>query len=113
MRIIDKVEYLAHVNPIFKKLHLLKLSDICQQQIMVFVYKFTHNLLPINFSNYFFCAANDSHTHFTRHSSGLYIPFAKTDARQKSMKVVGPLSWNQLTVDIQQSVSLPVFKKKS
>ena len=80
VRIIDKAEYLAHVNPIFKKLHLLKLSDICQQQIMVFVCKSTHNLLPTNFSNYF-CAAKDIHTHFTRHSSGLYIPFAKTDVR--------------------------------
>ena len=91
VRIIDKAEYLAHVNPIFKKLHLLKLSDICQQQIMVFFYKSIHNLLPTNFSK-LFCVAKDIHIHFTRHSSGLYIPFAKTDVRQKSMKVAGPLS---------------------
>ena len=79
VRIIVKAEYLAHVNPIYKKLHLLKLNDICQQKIMVFVYKSTNNLLPINFSNYF-CAAKDIHTHTLQDT-----PLISTFRLQKQM----------------------------
>ena len=50
--IIGKAEYLAHTDPLLKQFGLLKIDDIGQQQICVFVYKFIRQELPANFANY-------------------------------------------------------------
>ena len=53
IRIIGKADYLAHTDPLFIKFGLLKIDDIGQQQISIFVYEFIKKLLPANFANYF------------------------------------------------------------
>ena len=110
IRIIVKAEYLAHADPLFKKLRLLKISDIGQQQISIFIYKFLKNDLPANFQNYF-CSTADIHPHYTRQSSGLHILYSKTNIRKKSIKIAGPHFWNNLPLEVKQSNSLIIFKK--
>ena len=110
IRIIGKVEYLAHADPVFKQFWLLKINDIGQQQISVFVYKFIRKELPPNFAN-FFCPTADIHAHFTRHSSGFHISYARTNVRQKSLNIIGPHIWHKFSSDISQSRSLAMLKK--
>ena len=78
VRIIDKADYLAHTNPIFKNLGLLKFVDIGKLQISIFVYKFLKLELPETFSDYF-CLKTSIPSHSTRNSSGLFICFARTN----------------------------------
>ena len=52
IRIISKTPYLAHTNPLFKKLGLLKMCDIRCHQILMFMYTFSRSLLSENFVNY-------------------------------------------------------------
>jgi hypothetical protein len=111
VRIIAKTDYLAHTEPIFKKLKLLKIGDINQFQILLFMYKYSINMLPITFSSYF-QKNYDVHLHNTRASGGYNIPFARTKVRQKSLKFQGPRLWNALPGVLRNSSSLPNFKNK-
>jgi len=53
VRIIAKTEFRAHTTPLFKKYGLLKIMDICQFQIALFMFKFTISKLPSIFNSYF------------------------------------------------------------
>lgn len=111
IRMISKAEYLAHTDPIFKQLSLLKIADIGQQQISIFVYKFLKNELPVTFNEYF-CSISEVHNYFTRQSTGLHVKYARTNIRQKSLQIKGPHVWNKLPPYVTQSISLPIFKKQ-
>jgi len=57
-----------HTDPLFNKFQLLKLKQIRHFQILGFMYKFTHGLLPAGFKDYF-CTQSDIHTYNTRTAS--------------------------------------------
>ena len=48
VRIVNKSARRAHTDPLFNKFQLLKLKQIRQFQILGFMYKFIHGLLPLN-----------------------------------------------------------------
>ena len=53
VRIITNNKYNAHTEPLFKDLHLLKITDIFDVQGMKFWYKFSNNTLPNYFRSMF------------------------------------------------------------
>ena len=53
VRIITTSKYNAHTEPLFKDLHLLKITDIFDVQCMKFWYKFSNNTLPNYFRSMF------------------------------------------------------------
>ena len=54
VRIIPKSTFDAHLNPIFKKLELIKISDIRQLELGKFMFSFSHSFLPVKFKDYCF-----------------------------------------------------------
>jgi len=111
VRIVNKSALRAHTDPLFNKFQLLKLKQIRHFQILGFMYKFTHGLLPAGFKDYF-CTQSDIHTYNTRTASlsALGISFARTNRRKKSLRITGPYLWNDLPLNIRQSQSLASFK---
>ena len=53
MRIISKLTFDSHSDPIFKELELLKLCDIRQLELGKLMFSLNHSLLPSKFNNYF------------------------------------------------------------
>ena len=53
VQIVNRSALRAHTDPLFKKFQLLKLKQIRHFQILGFMYKFTHGLLPAGFKDYF------------------------------------------------------------
>jgi len=49
IRIVTKSKYNAHTDPLFKKLHILKLGDIIKRKLYKFYFRYTKNMLPIYF----------------------------------------------------------------
>jgi len=49
VHIVFETSYREHASPLFKMLNILKLRDIDNFQIAVFLYKCHHNLLPLLF----------------------------------------------------------------
>ena len=110
-RIISKADFLAHTDPKLNKFDLLKITDIGNLQISIFIFKFLKHDLPENFDEYF-SLNSDSHRYFTRQSSGLYVSFANTGMRQMSIKIRVTHVWNKVSLDITKPIPLPIFKRK-
>ena len=86
VRIISKAEFLAQTDPLFNKFGLLKINDIGNLKISIFVYTFLKHDLSKSFNEYF-SLNSDSHHYFTRQSSGLQITFANYGMRNKNTRV--------------------------
>ena len=52
VRIMSNSEYLAHSEPLFKTLKLLKIEDLYKLKLMKFCYNLSYNLLPSYFNYY-------------------------------------------------------------
>jgi len=109
VRSVAKVKPNSHCDPWFKKFSILKLSDIYTFQILQIVYKFNNRMLPSAFNDYFNIVSK-SHSHCTRSSTNLSIPFARTNIRQKTLKITGPLLYNRLSTYIKSAPSVSIFK---
>ena len=66
VRTITCSKYNAHTDPIFKRLHILKLCDIYNLTALKFYYKYNKDLLPKSFHD-FFKPTPCNHTYETRH----------------------------------------------
>ena len=51
-RLITGSEYLAHSEPLFKELELLKIEDLYKLKILKFYYNLSYGLLPSYFNCY-------------------------------------------------------------
>ena len=93
------------------KFHLLKLKQNRHFQILGFMHKFAHGLLPSGFKDYF-CTLCDIHAYNTRTASrlALCISFARTNRRKKSLKITVSYLWTDLPLNIRQSPPLASFK---
>ena len=96
VRNIAKVDYCAHTSPLFKKLDLLKVTDICCFQTALFTFKFSQSQLPSKFNDYF-SRVTSVHYYTTRSSTSAFmLPFCRTTVRQKCIRCQGPSVWNSL-----------------
>ena len=59
VRIMSNSEYLAHSEPLFKTLKLLKIEDAYKLKLMKFYYNLSYNLLPSYFNYYLKVINND------------------------------------------------------
>ena len=110
VRIILFQSYRAHSKPLFVKLNLPNVYDLCLAQILIYAYKSVNNLLPSTCTSYF-THAKDTHQHATRgHEFNLYVINAKKSCRVNSLSFRGPKYWNSLPNNIRLSSSLNVFK---
>ena len=97
VRIISCNKYIAHTEPIFKRLNLLKLEDIFKLHQLKFYYKITKMLLPSYFNCIPLTNINSLHHHNTRAARNLYThrvnhEFAKKTIRFSIIKIVNNTS---------------------
>ena len=117
--------YLPHTLPSFKKLNILRINELFEYKILIFIYDCFHDLLPIQFQS-MFTLSTDIHQHSTRSNlvivsdqyqqeitcNNLFIPYARTsNYGQKSIEVVGPKKWNTVPYNIKMAMSRNSFKK--
>jgi hypothetical protein len=104
-------EYLAHTNPMFKELSLLKLTDIYKVNVSVYIYKIMHGFAPTQITNYIM-KNQVIHNHRTRQDP-LYIklPQYSLEISCKAFSYKGPKIFNDLNLSIKSSPSLHIFKR--
>ena len=66
LRAMTSSKYNAHTNPLFKKMHLLKVGDIHTVQQLKNFYKLTQNNLPAYFNSFLIRRQHNIHEHLTR-----------------------------------------------
>jgi len=110
VRNIATVDYRAHTSPLFRKLDLFKVTDICCFQTALFMFKFSQSQLPSKFNDYF-SRVTSVHYYTTRSSTSAFmLPFCRTTVRQKCIRYQGPSLWNSLPSHIKLVNSTAAFK---
>ena len=100
IRVINKVGYLEHTNPLFFENKILKLYDIHKLQLAIYVYKLDSRDIYLR-----------THDHHTRNRTDLVPSYARLTSTQKSVSFSAISFWNTLPDHIKTSQSLPIFKK--
>ena len=111
-RLILFANYRAHSKPLFHKLNILNIYDLCRTQILTFVYKSCNGLLPNSYKNYF-TFTKDKHNYPTRSSKdyNLYRTTAHKSCRANALINRGPKYWNSLPVSLKSATSIGIFKR--
>jgi len=105
IRIISGSHRLAHTEPLFKQLHVLKLPDLhCLSQAKFIHQYFNHNL-PGYFLNNFFTEINQRHTHLTRNHRNLLIPFHAHNFAKLSLRYSSAQLFNSLPNSITDKIN--------
>ena len=103
LRLITFSPYNTHTSPIFKDLSILKLPDIVNYCIALFMFKLKNDLLPKQFQSF---AVNVSEVHNYRTRSvanqNLYLPKAKTNYGKFNIRFIGAKTWNSLDSQVLQ-----------
>ena len=108
MRLITRSPFRASAAPLFLQLKLLKIVDIRKLQILLFMYKSKHKLLPNCCLHY--CPLNVNHPYGIRSTHYFLLAPFRTNVREQSISIFGPRIWDSLPHDLQNSASLLSFK---
>ena len=111
VRCITFSNRLAHTDPLFSKLKILKLSEIYSFCISLFMFKFNKNLLPTVFDDMFTLNEN-IHLYRTRQSLTLHVPLCRSVITSKTIRYKGVSIWNTVIKFIGLNYSLFTFKRK-
>ena len=84
MRIITCSKYNAHTDPIFKKLNLLKLSDLYNVSVLKFYHKFKNDKLPLYFKD--IISITSQHNYQTRGRSNPNFNYTRTSHAKHSIR---------------------------
>ena len=84
---------LEHTTPLFFKLNLLKIYDICKLEIVKNMFQIKNKMTL--YDDQIFCLATQMHKHHTRllSKSNYFIPRKRTDFGKKSFSFEGPKVW--------------------
>ena len=111
VRIIQGVPPRTHTEPIFSELNILKVSNLYNYSIALFMYKLNCSKLPDIFP--MFVYNHEIHKYETRQSDHFHIPTCRTNLSKMSIKYQGPIIWNELSSNIDIDCSIGTFKKRA
>ena len=100
-----------HVTPLFRKLEILKIHDLCKFEIAKLMFLYTQTRLPLSFKT-FFRKSSTVHSYKTRSSDKLfyYTPRFRLVRFQKSFKYRGTKIWNNLPKQLK-TLNFKKFQK--
>ena len=111
IRIVNRVNYREHTDPLFKKLKLLTVYQVFELNCLIFMYKcikgnkFSEFKERIQFNT-------DIHDHNTRKKTFRVINKARLDICKNSFLYHGINIWNLLDSELKSLNSIGYFKKK-
>lgn len=111
IRIIDNQPRLAHSNPIYIKLKILKVKDIARHQAIVVLYNVaTGNAPPAIASLFEFTQTNQRASRVSRHFEEI---FTRKVYRTRTIAWIGPRLWNSIVAPRFPRInSIPYTKKQ-
>ena len=92
-------QYDGHSSPLFKSLQIIKISDLINLNVILFMHKFHNDLLPSVFNNYFTLISR-THNYNTRlaskHSYSIPSKDKLCNIRLCNIRFQGGKLWNSL-----------------
>ena len=110
LRIVNKSSANSHTEPLFKKYSILKLTDLFEFQILLFMYDYINNNLPSSFCGMFRVNKDVNTTYRTRQSNLYSLPLCRSNFVSKMLFRKAPETWNAWYQQIQPNISRRLFK---
>jgi len=107
MRMIYNKRTNSHTDPLFKVASILKLSDIYQLEVLLFMHDYLNNKLPISFNGMF--PLNADNAYVTRQNNMFTIPRTKSRFVDKLPLYQFPAIWNNHP--LSRNASMQVSRK--
>ena len=111
VRVITGSDYRAHSNPLFARLSLLNLADINNQQVLLFMYRFKHSLLPSSSCRLLSLSPLQSN-YCLRRENDFVLEKYRTVTRKRGISIHGPDLWRSLPDSLKSADSLLIFKRE-
>ena len=110
IQIITRSDFTAHVTPLYKKLHILKLKDIYNLKIAELLHKIHNNQIISPFN---LIKTTHIHAHFTRFSSkaNYYLKTPITHRTWSLFSVAAVQAWRNINYE-DKSLQLKQFRNK-
>ena len=113
LRYITQSHYNAHTDPLYKATKILKLNDLYKQQVLLFMYDFCNNKLPMSFQDtYLLQSDSNNHPYPTRHTNLFITPTPRSDYAAKLPYFSFPKLANSLSEYIINASSRNLMKTK-
>ena len=110
IRVVAGVDRLAHTDPLFTKLKLLRLDKIYLYHLQLFMFRFHHLQLPAIFIH-FYTRNRDITSRVTRQSDLFHLPIVKSLQRARAVRMAGTYYYNYLYDKLGMNVSYSSYKK--
>ena len=110
VRLICKCQYKDHTSPLFKKLKILKFSDLVNYKTGMLMYKAKYESLPSNIQQ-LFTNKQESLYYSTRQKHKFAVKYARTSIKSKCLSVYGVKLWNKVPSSISLDSSFLSFKR--
>ena len=111
IRIINHTGYLSHTNNLFYKNRILKIADLFNYNIGIFMYNLSVGELPDVFLH-MFRRNSGVHNYPTRQRDAFHLPRTRTLFAKKTIMFTGPRFWNELPPEITSCLAASSFKRK-
>jgi hypothetical protein len=111
IRLVANIKRNLSTLPFCKINNILRLPDIYQQSVGIFMFKFRNGLLPDIFNN-FFATNNAAHRYPTRTGSQLRMPLARSMIASTFITKTGVTIWNNIDTHITGNSKIGTFKSK-
>ena len=108
IRLINKVDFYEHTDPLFKKTHVMKFKDLVYYKTMQIMYKAKSNLLPVSIQRFF---STQETKYNLRDVCKFIVPRAKKEVKRRCISVVGVSFWNDANINLRMCSTFMVFKK--
>ena len=111
LKVVTFKNYRYSTNQLHNDFDILKIDDIIDQEILVFVHGYINDKLPSVFDNYFSHRFPIEDYINSERKIRFIIPRHNSNMGADAINVKGAQLWNNLKIDIKPTVSNKVFKK--
>ena len=111
LRTIFNKKYNCHTDPLFKRSGIIKLHDLYQLEVMLFMHDYIHMKLPWSFRNTFSFNADIQNAYATRQAHMFYFPRTKSRFVDKLPLFQFPAIWNSLSTGTDINATRNQMKK--
>ena len=111
LRTMNNAKYNSHTEPLFKTAEILKVKDLYEYQILLFMYDYCHNKLPKSFNSTYKYNHEIQILQRTRQSDLIYISRCRSNFAQNLPLIKFPQIWNKWAPTNFQLLLRPAFKR--
>ncbi len=111
LKILYNRDFYEPTDMLQSELSILKVSDICLKNTLLFVHKQQQCTLPDIFNSYYMLN-NNVHSYNTRNVTKVHEGRAKTSLGKNSIKIKGAKLFNLISEEITKLKSINKFKRE-